>query len=257
MSERDCRTVVLVLVLVIVLGIVFLTRHATRLEWRPIGTVCRLITRSWIVPPRHRVVLVHRRLVRAGASRRRTALFGRFIGAGEPLGTKLAFQPRMDIADAVAPFTLVLERLPLKCREIMRQPVRTVSERETIQTAARLMREADVGFVPVCNRHGVVMGIVTDRDIATRVCAENEPAAHTTVSSVMTRGVITCRANEPISKAERLMRQHRITRILITDPLRHPVGVISLSDLVQYEPSARVKRTLQSVAERKYSPERP
>lgn len=169
----------------------------------------------------------------------------------------LASTPGMDIPDTEVCFTPVLEKLPLRCFEIMRQPVHNVTEASTVQTAARLMRDADIGLLPVCDAHGVVVGIITDRDITARVCATNDPPAQTAVSRAMSRGVIACHPDDPVVKAERLMREHRITRILITDPSGRPVGIISLSDLVQYEPAGRVKRTLQTIAERKYAPERP
>jgi CBS domain-containing protein len=151
----------------------------------------------------------------------------------------------------------VIEKIPSQCFEVMKSPVHSVSERASVQTAARMMREHDVGFLPVCHEHGPVLGILTDRDIATRLCAENEDAAHTRVSHVMTRGVITCHPEDALAKAERLMREHQITRIVITDALRKAVGVLSLSDIAQYESPTRLKRTLQTIAKRKYAPQRP
>jgi CBS domain-containing protein len=150
-----------------------------------------------------------------------------------------------------------IERTPVRCSEVMKSPVQWVSEKTMVRTAARIMRDAEIGFLPICHDHGTVVGIVTDRDIVTRVCAEDQEPGETVVSTVMTRGVLTCRVDDSIAKAERLMREHRITRIVITDALRKPVGIISLSDLVHYENAGRVKRTLQAVAERKYAPERP
>ncbi|HVH46909.1 MAG TPA: CBS domain-containing protein [Labilithrix sp.] len=147
-------------------------------------------------------------------------------------------------------------RVPERCSEIMQAPVRWVSENDTVQTAARMMRDADVGFVPVC-RNGAVVGIVTDRDIATRACAEDIVASVARVSEVMTHGAFACSPDSPVARAETLMREHRITRIVITDELSRPVGVVGLSDLAQYEAPAKVGRTLQTVAQRKYAPERP
>lgn len=149
-----------------------------------------------------------------------------------------------------------LPRVPQLCFEMMKSPVVKLDEQRTARDAARAMRDNDIGLVAVCDATGCLVGVVTDRDIATRLVAEGlEP--HTSIALLVTRGPIVCLTDDPVAKAERLMREHRITRILVTDAHEHPVGVISLSDLAQYEPAAQVGRTLVAVSERKFAPERP
>lgn len=152
---------------------------------------------------------------------------------------------------------LQLGAIPICCREIMKHPVTCVRRDDTVQDAARLMRDRDLGFVPVCDETGKVVGVLTDRDVATRVCAAGEPACETPVEAAMTRNVIACAPTDRLSRAIALMRQHRVTRVLVTDALGAPAGVISLSDVAQYERPWKIGRTLQTVAERKYAPERP
>jgi CBS domain-containing protein len=144
----------------------------------------------------------------------------------------------------------------MRCREIMQQPVHSVLEGDTVFVAARIMREEDVGFLPVSDTHGIVVGILTDRDIATRVCAAGSNASDTAVRTVMTTGVIACQPDDTVSKAAALMRRHRVTRIVVLNRGRRPLGILSLSDIAQYDRPSNVGRTLQSVAERKYSPAR-
>ncbi|MBX3212501.1 MAG: CBS domain-containing protein [Labilithrix sp.] len=158
---------------------------------------------------------------------------------------------------ADSPRALEVAPLPTRCNEIMKQPVRCVRDTDTVQSAARLMRDADVGFLPVCYQDGSVAGILTDRDIVTRACAGDGPPSAVIVGDIMTRAVVACRPDEAIAKASARMRQHHLTRIVILDARRTPVGVISLSDVAQYEHPTKVGRTLQAVAERKYGPERP
>ena len=119
------------------------------------------------------------------------------------------------------------------------------------------MRDKDVGFLPVCDEAGGVVGVITDRDLVVRVWAEEARPAATQVGSVMTRGTICCRPTHTLGHAERLMRRHHLTRLLVTDDRAHPVGVVSLSDIAQYERASRVGQTLKTIAERKYAPERP
>jgi CBS domain-containing protein len=145
----------------------------------------------------------------------------------------------------------------MQCQQLMKRNVHTVAEGEDVLVAARIMRENDVGFLPVCDDAGRVVGVLTDRDIVLRVCAEDSHPSATPIASVMTRGAISCRPEQTVAHAERLMRQHLITRILVIDEQAHPVGIVSLSDVAQYERPSRVGLTLQTVAERKYAPERP
>jgi CBS domain-containing protein len=152
---------------------------------------------------------------------------------------------------------LQIGAIPSSCREIMKRPVLCVRNDETVQDAAQLMRDHDLGFVPVSDAGGVVIGVLTDRDVVTRVCASGERSCDLRVETIMTRDVIACRATDRLSRAIALMRRHRLTRVLVTDTVGRAVGVISLSDLAQYERPWRIGRTLQTVAERKYAPERP
>ena len=101
-------------------------------------------------------------------------------------------------------------------------------------------------------RDGRVVGVVTDRDLALRICSEDIRPSTTLLSEVMSSGVISCRPEDPVTRAEALMRKHRITRVVVTRHDGSLAGVLSLSDLVFYEPPARMGRTLRAVAERKY-----
>jgi CBS domain-containing protein len=141
------------------------------------------------------------------------------------------------------------------CSEVMKRYVQYADVTDTVQAVARRMRETNVGIIPVCEQGGRVVGVVTDRDLALRVCAEDVCASTTSVTEVMTTGMIACRPDDPVTRAESLMRKHRITRVLVTDDTGYLLGVLSLSDLVFYEPSGRMGRTLRAVAERKYEPE--
>jgi CBS domain-containing protein len=141
------------------------------------------------------------------------------------------------------------------CREVMKRHVYSATPNETVQSVARRMRDANIGLMPVCEHHGRVIGVVTDRDLAVRICAEDVRASATSVTEVMTSAVVACRPTAPVTRAEALMREHRITRVLITDESGFLCGVLSLSDLVFYEPAGRMGHTLRSVAERKYEPE--
>ncbi len=176
--------------------------------------------------------------------------------AGDVRGTSLASQIGMR-PDKPLQSRPQLRAIPISCREIMKRPVVCVRKGDTVQAAAQAMRDHDLGFVAVCDERGVIVGVLTDRDVTTRVCATGERACETAVERVMTSSVIACRPTDRLSRAIALMRQHRLTRVLVTDTLGAPAGVVSLSDIAQYERPWKIGRTLQVVAERKYAPERP
>lgn len=138
------------------------------------------------------------------------------------------------------------------CRDVMRSGVEPAHAGQMLDEVARRMRDAQTGFLPVCAEDGTVVGIVTDRDIAVRACAEKLPVAATRVDRIMTRAVIACAANDPLSRAGQLMMQHQRWRIVVTDRERRLLGVISLTDLAQYEEPLQLARILRQVSSREF-----
>lgn len=141
----------------------------------------------------------------------------------------------------------------LLCNQVMRSPVQTLTETETVEAAARRMLDANIGFLPVCNALGAVTGVLTDRDIILRVVA---PGLSPTVpaSDVMTRGVVVCRPSNDFFFAQQLMRDRHVARVVCVDDARRPVGVISLSDVVRHEDGFRLAKTVRSALEHHGAP---
>jgi CBS domain-containing protein len=139
------------------------------------------------------------------------------------------------------------------CQEIMHRRVCSVRESDDLALAARTMRDENIGFMPVLDSDDVLVGVITDRDIVVRSFVGTSDPRQMLVGSVMSRDVIACRPTDTVEIAERKMRNRRITRLVITDPQGAPAGVLSLSDIAQYDSPGRVGRTLQAIAERKYA----
>jgi CBS domain-containing protein len=142
----------------------------------------------------------------------------------------------------------------MRCEEIMKRDVECVDATEPIQAAARRMRDANVGFLPVCDSTRKVLGAITDRDIALRVVAEGRPPT-TAVGDVMTREVIACRPGDDVTRAEQLMGTHHKSRMICTDEQSRLIGVISLSDIAQIEEPSRASQTMKQVTEREARPQ--
>jgi CBS domain-containing protein len=120
--------------------------------------------------------------------------------------------------------------------EIMTLEVEYVGPRDTVQRAAELMRDLDVGMVPVVDG-GAVAGIVTDRDIALRCAAEGRDLAATSVGDIMSREVVYVYEDQEVSEASRVMEDRRIRRLVVLGSGNRLVGVVSLGDLARAVPA--------------------
>lgn len=138
----------------------------------------------------------------------------------------------------------------MRCDEVMKTGVHTVQPEDHAEQAARMMEQMNVGFLPVVDRDGKVVGTVTDRDIAIRVVGRGHPAV-TTIHEVMTREVVSCKPADDVHLAERLMARNHKSRIIVLDDDGKLAGVISLSDVAERESDpARAARTMREVSDR-------
>lgn len=135
----------------------------------------------------------------------------------------------------------------MRCAEIMSKNLETLSERDSVRAAAAVMAESGVGFLPVCDARGKPIGVVTDRDIATRAVAKNLSLGDTSAAMIMTAPAITCLDTNDVRDAEQLMAEQRKSRLVVTDREGRAVGVLSLADLIEYAPSREALRTAKAV----------
>ena len=139
------------------------------------------------------------------------------------------------------------------CEEVMKREVEFVDPKERIERAARLMRDEDVGFLPVCDENRKVVGTLTDRDIVIRGLAEGKDGKDR-VQEVMTEDVVGCQPTDDIRRALQLMSEHKIKRMLCLDDNGQLLGVLSLSDLAAYEEEGATGDTYKRVKEAEEHP---
>ena len=116
-------------------------------------------------------------------------------------------------------------------RELMTAPAQTLTIDDTLNCAAKAMRDHAIGCVPIVDRHGVLVGILTDRDIALAAYEIGEALWRLRIDASMHRPVHSCRADDDIDVAARMMREHRVRRLPVVDSAGKPLGMISLDDL--------------------------
>ena len=114
--------------------------------------------------------------------------------------------------------------------EVMTRGVQTIRPDESLQRAAQVMDELNVGALPVCDGEQLV-GMITDRDITVRATAAGmEPTQHH-VSEVMTSQTRWCTEDQSTDEVMRQMGDVQIRRLPVLDAQQHVVGIVSLGDL--------------------------
>jgi CBS domain-containing protein len=137
-----------------------------------------------------------------------------------------------------------------KCKDVMSNPVHVCREGDSVEQAAKLMEKHNIGFVPVIDASKKVIGVVTDRDLATRVLAHKKSASAPIREFITREDLVTCRAGDELATAEQKMERSHRSRILVTDEEGRPQGVIGLTEIAHSEENGRAGRLLGSVKSR-------
>lgn len=110
------------------------------------------------------------------------------------------------------------------CRDLIVLDINT-----SIQEVGKIMKEYDIGFVPI-HKDNKIIGVLTDRDIVTRIISNNDDK----IEGYISRDLIRIDENENLNEALDLMAKNRTKRLLVTNENKL-VGVLSLSDLLDYD----------------------
>lgn len=137
----------------------------------------------------------------------------------------------------------------MKCKDVMKRDVVSCRPDHSAEQCARGMRDNNLGFMPVLDEQGKVIGTITDRDLAIRILADGRDS-NTRIEQAMTRDVVCCRPEDDLSDAEGHMERTRKSRMLVVDDDGRCQGVISLSDIAQKEETKRTGEILRSVTRR-------
>jgi CBS domain-containing protein len=118
----------------------------------------------------------------------------------------------------------------MQVKDIMTANVECVRPEDTLQDAARKMRDLDVGPLPVCDDDRLA-GMITDRDIVIRAVAEGRDPKTTPVSETMTEEIIFCFEEDDVEDAARTMRERQVRRLVVLNADKRLVGIVALADL--------------------------
>ena len=135
----------------------------------------------------------------------------------------------------------------MRCRDIMTSDVRTATRDMTLQQVAALMREGDMGSIPVVEG-GKLVGIVTDRDIVVRSIAEGK-GADSPIGEAMTTEVFSVKPDDFAFEAIRIMGDRQVRRIPVVGENGELSGIIAMADVaLEMEDQVEIAETLEDIS---------
>lgn len=139
----------------------------------------------------------------------------------------------------------------MKCSDLMHVDLQWVPGRASAREAARAMRDNSMGLLLVSDGEpGHVAGVLTDRDLATRVCTEDRLSRDVAVIDVASTEVIACGENDALEAAEKKMKQEQKSRLVVLNGQGQAVGIVSLTDIILRDRPRRAIKTARAVLAR-------
>lgn len=133
-------------------------------------------------------------------------------------------------------------------REIMTPGAECVGENDTLEVAARRMRELDVGALPICGEDNRLKGVLTDRDIVVKCLADGGDPKTTSAGTLAEGKPVTIGADDSIDEALRTMKEHKLRRLPVIDG-HDLVGMLAQADVARNLPEDRVGELLEIISE--------
>lgn len=133
------------------------------------------------------------------------------------------------------------------CRDIMAANVKTASSNMSLREAAEMMRDGDMGCIPVVDGEKLV-GILTDRDIVVRAIADGKPPT-SKISEAMTTEIFSVKPDDFVFQAIRLMGDKQIRRVPVVDENGKLAGIIAMADIaLEMEDEREIAETLEEIS---------
>ncbi|MDQ0823242.1 CBS domain-containing protein [Arthrobacter sp. V4I6] len=132
-------------------------------------------------------------------------------------------------------------------RDIMTGGVECVGEKETLEQAARKLKELNVGSMPICGEDKRLKGMLTDRDIVVKCLAEGGDPRTVTAGELGEGKPVTIGADDSIEEAIRTMQEHKVRRLPVIDG-HDLVGILSQADIARNYPEERVGELVEFIS---------
>ncbi|MCX7522366.1 CBS domain-containing protein [Microbacterium sp. STN6] len=132
-------------------------------------------------------------------------------------------------------------------KDIMTPGVECIGENESLEAAAKKMRDLDVGVLPICGDDNRLTGILTDRDIVVKCLADGGDPRETSAGSLAQGKPVTIGADDEIEEALDTMKQHQVRRLPVIDG-HDLVGMVSQADIALNIDDDRVGELLEKLS---------
>jgi CBS domain-containing protein len=129
----------------------------------------------------------------------------------------------------------------------MTEDPRSIGASASVVEAARLMREDDIGSLPITDDEKLV-GMITDRDITTRVVAEAADPGMMAVGDVYSRDLISVEPDKDLEEALQLMARHQVRRLPVVENGRL-IGIIAQADIALSENETKTGELVEAISE--------
>lgn len=137
--------------------------------------------------------------------------------------------------------------MSILARDIMTGGAECVGVNETLEQAARKMRDLDVGSLPICGEDNRLKGMITDRDIVVRCLADGGDPKSTKAGDLAEGKPVTIGADDTIEEAIRTMQQHQVRRLPVIDG-HDLIGMLSQADIARNYPEDRVGELVEFIS---------
>ena len=133
-------------------------------------------------------------------------------------------------------------------RDIMTPDPTCVKEDQTLVDAAKLLRDLDVGALPICGNDNRLKGMLTDRDIVVKCIADGGDPKTVTAGSLGQGKPVTVGADDDIKVALEMMQKHQVRRLPVIDG-HDLVGIISQADIARQMSAGKTGETVAEISE--------
>jgi len=132
-------------------------------------------------------------------------------------------------------------------RDVMTQGPRSVRRDSSVVEAARIMRDEDVGVVPVVDGDRIV-GMLTDRDITLSVVAEGKDPQSTNAEEIASSELVTVDPQQDLDEALRLMARHQVRRLPVVEEDGKLVGILAQADVARHASDAQTGEVVEEIS---------
>jgi CBS domain-containing protein len=137
--------------------------------------------------------------------------------------------------------------MPKTARDVMTGGAECIGENDTILDAAKRLAQLDVGAMPICGSDNRLKGMLTDRDIVTKVLARGKDPASTKAGELGEGKPVTIGADDPVEEALHTMAEHKVRRLPVIDG-HDLIGMVSQADLARNMDEERVGDLVEAIS---------